>query len=378
MAWVRRLESGMWAATVRLPSGKRITSSDELKGVVEHWAADLESDIRRGDWIDPRDGALTVGECWQRWGESRGLEKASMARDRSHWKVHVSHYWASVPVSAILRPDVTAWVERMRTAGTGAATIEGAVGVLRSLLDQAVDARRIRDNPARGVKVPRRDAHLDRVLDPSEDELLLDALERIAPGRPDGRLFGEVLLYCGLRWEEAGALDREHVDTRRALLRVGPVLERDGTIRPYPKTRAGERTVPVDNDLWPRLRAYTLTVKPGGLVFTAPEGGTLDYSRWHARVWRPALRGRPAYDGAKGHQPRAAIDGAQLDDPQPTPHDLRHTYGTRLGEQGMPAHEIMALMGHESLVSAQRYLHAGGGRYDRARDAIQRARTARS
>ena len=393
MAWVRRLDSGLWAATVRLPSGKRVTETHQLKGSIDDWAADLEADIRRGDWIDPRAGKTTVGECWQRWGKTRRLELASRKRDESHWRVHVAPKWSKTPVGSILRPDLTAWVVEMEESHkdgcprkgcpgckVGAATIEGAVGVLRSILDQAVDARLIRDNPARGVRVPRRNAHLDRVLDPSEDDLLLAAMDRVTAMRPtgqsqsDGRLLCELMLYCGLRWEEAGALDRDHVDTRRALLHIGPVLERDGTIRPYPKTPAGVRSVPVDRDLWPRLRAHTLTVSPGGLLVTSPEGGPLDYSRWHSRVWKVALRGRPAYPGAKGHPPREAVAGAELDDPPPTPHDLRHTYGTRLGEEGVPGHEIMALMGHESLASVQRYLHAGDGRHDRARAAIERGR----
>jgi integrase len=388
MAWIRQLPSGLWAATVYTPLGRR-TESHRLKDTVRRWARDQEDAIERGDWIDPRAGRTTVGECWDRWAGARRLEKASRKRDESHWRCHVAPRWARVQVGAILRPDVSAWVVEMETSHrddcakpktcpgcrVGAATIEGAVGVLRAILDQAVDARLIRDNPARGVRTPRRKAHQDRVLHPSEDALLLDALDRVAPGRPDGRLAVELMLYCGLRWEEMGALDRDHVDTRRALLHIGPVLERDGSIRPYPKTRAGERAVPVDRDLWPRLRAHVLTVPVGGLLVTSPGGGVLDYSGWYARVWKPALVGRPAYAGAKGHKPRAEVLGAQLDDPQPTPHDLRHTYGTRLGEQGVPGHEIMALMGHESLASVQRYLHAGDGRHDRARAAVERART---
>jgi integrase len=388
MAWIRRLDSGLWAATVRLPTGKRRTQTHRLKNAVQQWADDLESDIRDGDWIDPHDARMTVGECWERWGESRRLEKASLARDRSHWRCHVAPEWAGVPVGAILRPDVQGWVTRMERAhrvdctdrkrcsgcAVGAATIEGAVGVLRALLDLAVDARKLRVNPVRGVSVPARDAHLDRVLAPEEDEHLLAAADRLFPDRPDAWLMCKLMLYCGLRWEEAGALDREHVDLHRAILHIGPVLERDGAVRPYPKTPAGERPVPVDRELWPQLRAYALTVAPGGLLITSPAGRPLDYSRWHDRVWSVMLAGKPAYPGAKGHRARPAIAGAELIDPQPTPHDLRHTYGTRLGEQRMPGHEIMALMGHESLASVQRYLHAGDGRHDRARDAVERAR----
>jgi integrase len=379
MAWIRRLPpradgTQLWAATVLLPTGRRVTKSHERRTWVADWAADLEADIRRGDWIDPRAGRITVGELWDRYGEDRRLELASRRRDESHWRCHVAPYWARTPIGGILTPDVTAWVTKMEKAKVGAPTIEGSVGVLRALLKIAVDARLVRFNSAAGVAVPRRDAHLDRILEPDEMQSLLEALDRTSPGRPDARLFCELLRYCGLRWEEAAAVDRDHVVMRKGLLLIGPVVERDGTIRPYPKTPAGEREVPVDDDLWPRLRAHVLTIEPGELIFTTRAGRPLDYSNWHRDVWTPALRGRPERRRVRGHAHRPAIAGAELDDPQPTPHDLRHGYGTELAEAGVPVHEIMVLMGHESLASAQRYLHAGKDRHDRARQAIQRGR----
>ena len=38
-------------------------------------------------------------------------------------------------------------------------------------------------------------------------------------------------------------------------------------------------------------------------------------------------------------------------------HDLRHECGSRLGERGVPIHEIQYLMGHSVLVTTQRYLN---------------------
>ena len=39
-------------------------------------------------------------------------------------------------------------------------------------------------------------------------------------------------------------------------------------------------------------------------------------------------------------------------------HDLRHECGSRLGERGVPIHEIQYLMGHSALITTQRYLNA--------------------
>jgi integrase len=370
--WVRQLPSKKWAATIRSPAGLRITETFPLQSLAQAWADDQVASVRRGDWIDPREGEATVGALYERFDGARRLEKASRKRDASHWRVHVEPYWGRWKVGGILRPDVTKWVTTMEANKVGAATIEGAVGVLRSLLDLAVDARIIRVNPASGVKTPRRPAHHDRVLTFAEEDLLLSAFQTRFGDRVDGRLFVELLLDTGLRWEEAAAIDREHVDLRRALIQIGPVMEKDGTVRPYPKSPAGVRPVAVGDELWPRFRAHVLTVPPKALVFTALEGGPLRYDNWRDRIWLPAL----TVVTQRGPRRKILATEPLLADPQPTPHDLRHTFGTRLGEAGVPPHEIMELMGHARLGSVQRYLHASEDRFERARAARGLARQA--
>lgn len=378
MAWVRKLPSGKWAATVRIPGGRKLTHTDPLKGAVQRWASEQEAAIRRGGWIDPRSGEITVEDWWRRTRDARHLEMASRRRDESHWRTYVAPRWGRTQLGAILKADVSAWVVQMQKASVGAASIEAAVGVLRGLLEMAVDERLIAGNPARGVRLPRRDAHVDRVLSVDEADALLDALDRHHPGVVCARLFCELLLDCGLRWGEAAALDREHVDMRRRLVHVGPVVERDGTVRAYPKSPAGVRPVPVGEHVWPRLRDLALTVPAKGLLFTSRAGRTLHYPNWRARIWLPALAGTSARGAVRGHRACVALPGAGLDDPQPTAHDLRHTYGTRLADNRVPPHEIMRLMGHSSLVATQRYTHAGEDRFDRARDALAAAREKRS
>ena len=316
------------------------------------WRDELLADLRRGEVLDPRDGDVTVGELWERHGLARRLEAASRDRDLSHWRTHTGPRWRDVPVGTITRPDVRAWVVDMETAGVGAWTIHAAVRVLRAVLEAAVEIRAVRSNAAAGVTLPPPPEHVDRVLEPGEDEQLLAALDEHVPGRTDGRLMTEIMLWCGLRWAEAAALDRDHVLMRDRLLMISRVVERSGRIRSYPKTGAGRRAVPVPDHLWPRLRERVMTVSPGGLLVTAPRGGVLLYPTWRARVWVPAVR-------------RSGLDA-----PLPDPHDLRHTYGTRLARAGVATHEIMALMGHSSLRSVQRYLHAGPGRFDQARSAM--------
>jgi integrase len=39
-------------------------------------------------------------------------------------------------------------------------------------------------------------------------------------------------------------------------------------------------------------------------------------------------------------------------------HDLRHTFGTRLADAGVDVVKIKELMGHASIVTTMRYIHA--------------------
>lgn len=387
MAWIRRVKSGRWTATVHTPLGRRSDTFD-LKGQAENWANEQKAAIHNGTWIDPEAGKTTVGQLWDRFHHARRLEQASRDRDRSHWNVHVEPRWGSQPIGPIRKPDIDGWVVEMESAGVGAATIQGSVGVLRALLGLAVDARLLGYNAAADVKSTKRDAHLDRILEDDEDELLLANLDARFPGQPRGRLFTEVLLYCGLRYEENAALDRDHIDLRNRLINVGPVMEKSGRIRPFPKSPAGVRMVPVDDDLFPRLREHVMTIEPGGLIWSAPRGGKLLYDHWRDQVWVKGLTAvRPMTDeeieawkadrraeGKRAWKQDWTVQTPLLDGLRPTPHDLRHTYGTRLAEDGVPPHEIMALMGHADLKSVQRYLHPRDARFDRARRAMHRVR----
>jgi len=380
MAWIRQLDSGLWAATVYTPTG-RITESHELRSVIAKWAGDLESDIRRGEFLDPRQAKTPLGEVWEKFKDSRRVEKASRARDESHWRTWVAPKWEKVPVGAILKPDVQTWVNELEQRNVGGWTIIAALNVLKTACELAVDAGLIRANPARRVRPPVPPAHEDRVLTGEEEQLILKRLDELFPGRRDARLFVEALMDTGGRWEDIAAVKREAVNLKDGLISLGSVMQRDGTIRDYPKGArsrgdAGFRDVAVSDELLARLKPVVLATKPGTVVFTAPAGGHLLYPTWRSRVWVPTMRVPVLHDNGKKVK---GADGKPLwtplvDEPLPTPHDLRHTLGTRLAEAGVELHDRMAALGHDDVRSSQRYAHSGNKRHDKVRAALRAAR----
>jgi len=69
-------------------------------------------------------------------------------------------------------------------------------------------------------------------------------------------------------------------------------------------------------------------------------------------VWISPRTGAP-YTDIKRAFPRACVD-AKIEGL--VWHDLRATYGTRLGEAGFNAYDIARLMGHASITTSQRYV----------------------
>ena len=350
MAHIRKLKSGKWQATVRHPSGQRWSKSDPLKRVVKDWADETEARMRRGDFLDPAGGKMTLTDWWAKWSSTRRVEEATRRKNASHWKVHVGEAFGSWPLATIKSWDVERWVSDMVDAEVGPSTVAASLSLLTHLLNAAVKHQLISTNPAALVKAPTVPKHKDRFLTHEEADRVLEQLTGV------NRLFVQLLLGTGLRWEEATGLDGRHVNFLRRTITVEQALGRDRKIKP-PKTAAGYRDVPLTVELTEALSRHVVNLaKP---VFQQPNGERLDYSNWRARVWVPAVK------------------RAKLDDPQPTPHDCRHTYGSWLGEKGVSPQDLAALLGHSDWRMVQRYVHSSTSRFDRAREALDRTRVLR-
>lgn len=395
MAWIRQLPSGKWAATVYTPLGDRVTQSSESKGMITAWAKRMESDKATGAFIDPRLGKVTIGEIWDMHAADRRLEPASQKRDQTHWNKWVEPTWGKRQVGPARKPHVASWVADMERQGAKGWTTAGALKVLKAMFEIAVDLELIAHNPCKGVKTAPPDPHEDRVLEEWEDDILLSNLEARFPGQPDAGLFVETLLYTGVRYEELAALDRSRIRPRERGFWVHRVIEKSGRIRDYGKSASAIRFVPLDDDLWPRFAEHSMSIEPDGLLFTGPgpKRHELFYDNWLKRIWyKGLLRVEPWTDErieqwkeerkARGERPwrfHMYDEVPILDDPQPTPHDCRHTFGTRCAENGMPRHELAATLGHSPKGNAvDRYLHAREKRLERAREAMAAVRRQRS
>lgn len=343
MAAIRRLKSGRWSAEVRLPNGRRTTRTDTSKTFVKQWATDLETQIRRGEWVDPNHAtpvgpAPTLGQWRDTWLATRHRGMNTASREDNDWKMRVS-YFQDQRLDQITALDVQEWSARMSREHVGPTSHKQAIETLRQLYTAAIRHGITPSDPTKGLKKPTVPKHVDRIL--TRDEAA--RLDRASGGDPMIRL----MLWCGLRWGEAAGMTGARIDLDRRQLHVRQVMLKDGTVKDCPKSAAGNRTVPLP-DL--TIQALTPVMRPG-LLFHNQRG-----LNWKYRGWSRAFT--------------KYVTQAGLADPQPTGHDLRHTYGSWLADAGMPIHDIAALMGHSETRSTQRYVHSGLGRMRSALDAL--------
>ncbi len=215
------------------------------------------------------------------------------------------------------------------------------------------------------LDLPRQGRLLPETLTIDEVDRLLEAAGGI-PGPPGGRgrrrrptdaqgvalrnrALLELLYAAGLRVSEALGLDREHVTSESAYVRVIGKGDRERVV-PVGEVALGW----LDRYLaWPRAAWLSAAGEGDG------PGTPLFVTRSGRRLGRQA-----AWAAVKG-----AADAADLGD-RVSPHTLRHSFATHLLEGGADLRVVQELLGHASIATTQLYTHVTG---ERIREVYTRA-----
>ncbi len=337
MAYVRRLPSGKWQATIRHPSGQRVTRTDGLRKVVTEWAREEETRYARGDVWDPNAGKMLLRMWCAQWVGSRVVEPATAAKNETHRRLYILPKWGNWPLNTISRLDVQTWIRTLDEEKVGTHTIHAAYHHLSGMLRDAARQGLIPVSPCEAITLPTPAAKAPAYFTRDQIASLLDRLD----GRY--RTLVDLGMHAGLRMGELAGLHGRDLDLVRGELHVVNVQTRYG-LREYPKSTMSRRTVPIP----PWLLADMVT-EPAVRVFTAPEGGALSIGLFRSRVWYPA------------------ITAAKV--PEHAPHTMRHTAASLLVMAGVDLYRVQALLGHESFRTTQRYAHLAPN----AADAIRAA-----
>lgn len=218
------------------------------------------------------------------------------------------------------------------------AAVNRELRLLSRVLRLAVDCGEATENACRKVSIFKGEQHRTRYLLPDEEDRLMAVL---SDERSPLRNMVVLAINTGLRVGEIFKLKCDHVDFHRDVLHVkGTKTDED-------------REVPL-NDVTRRLLGELVSVARGQdteHVFTNPHTNAR-YTTVKT-AWLTACQ-------------RAGIKDLRF-------HDLRHTFGTRAADAGVPLNAIRDVMGHKTTAMTERYAHATDEGKRRAVEAVQSA-----
>jgi integrase len=341
---VRRLPSGRWQARYRTNDGRQHTAPETFatKTAATRHLAQVEADLSRGQWSDPRLGRTTFAEWAARWEATTvSLRANTQAAYRNLLRRYLLPTFGPMPLGDLDAMAVRAWLAKLKRDGVGASTRAKSYWLLSRILGTAIESGYLARNPCTIRGAASEPAPEMRFATVTQVAALADAIP------PRFRALVLVAAYTGLRWGELAGLRVRRVDLLHRQITVAEqLLEVRGRLAfGPPKTGAALRTVTL-----PAVAAEALAEHlsryaeggPDGLVFPAERGGPIRRSNFTRRVWIPAT-------GAAG------VEGLRF-------HDLRHTAATLAVAAGASTRELMVRMGHSSSAAALRYQHVMAGR----------------
>ncbi|MEU4162544.1 site-specific integrase [Actinoplanes sp. NPDC026670] len=340
---------------------------DRAKRAAQDFLISVESDKRRGTYIDPAAGQILFRDYAEMWLRTRRFDPSTRESMESRIRKHLYPFFGHRQLSAIKPGQIREWDTELVDV-LGAATRAVTFAHLRSILGAAVDDERIGKNPcsAKSVDPPR----------PDERKVIPWTLEQVHAARaaiPSRyRPMVDLGSGCGLRQGEIFGLAAEDIDfvggwvhVRRQVKRV-----RSRLVFGLPKNNK-DRRIPLADALSEILTQHITDVPPLAvtlpwedpdstrretvvLLFTTTRKNAINRSDFNTDFWHPAV--------AAAGLDRSRANGM---------HALRHFYASALLDAGETVKALAAYLGHaDPGFTLRTYTHLMPASEERTRAAI--------
>jgi len=352
---IRKLASGRYQARYS-HLGHQVSADTTFatKAAARAWLAGVETDLGRGQHVDPSLGRVSFEAFATTWLDQRKLRP----RTRETYESQLAHIvcdFGPIELRQITPADVRAWHGRLLKSGLHANTVAKVYRLFRTMLGTAVDDGLLRSNPVH-IKSAAVEHAIERPI------LEWDQVRRLAQViEPRFSALIWTAAASGLRFGELTGLTRRHVDLDAATLQVEQALTTErgkGAVVGAPKSIAAYRVVAIPETAVDVLRRHIDTFTGDDIdsfIFTSVKGRPL-LNQYFAGYWKRALAAAEVDEAVRFH-------------------DLRHLAGTTAASAGASLREIMARMGHASSDASLRYLKASERRDGEIANAIEERMT---
>ncbi|ODA40378.1 tyrosine-type recombinase/integrase [Desulfosporosinus sp. BG] len=257
----------------------------------------------------------------------------------------------TIPLKSLKTDDIQKFYNLLINDKKAAATVRRNHQIIRSCLEKAKNTHLLSWNPCEGVTLPKLNEKEAKALTVNEMNKFIETLNSPKIG-PKWRSAFLLALGTGLRQGEILALKWENINLRNYSVTIKEAISRtnaEGLIFKAPKTKKSKRTLPIPKEAAIALRLWRIVQRKEklvagaeyqdqGLVFTTIKG-TIIYPRNFTRRFYSI-------------RTQAGISK------EINLHALRHTYATRLLENGENLKTVQELMGHADIsTTGNTYAH---------------------
>lgn len=320
-------------ATLRLPNGKRKYVRGKTKEELERKLAELKQELFLG--VDVGDTTIfkDYADHWLKTTRETCVTPNTARMYRQVFSNHIYPVIGDMKIRDIKPTHIRGIMARISELGHG--TQSRVLGLLTGVFNTAVDDNLILRSPVPLTMKAKGDATEEsEPLTSEQEQALLEAAEgtMVYP-------FVFTILHTGMRKGEVMGLMWADVDFDEGVIHVRRHVVPDESGAPMlvsgAKTEAGVRDIPMPDALAAYLKGLQRTARS---VYVFPNSkGKLYSSSALSSLW-------VTLDKRAGFHTH--------------PHQLRHTYATKLFEQGLDVRQVQYVLGHADVnITLRIYVH---------------------
>ncbi|MCX4437550.1 tyrosine-type recombinase/integrase [Streptomyces mirabilis] len=361
--------------------GVRDKSFDTLEDA-KAWLRRASTDSERGEFVDPRDGSITLDDYVTRFWQA-GVRGApgTVKRIDERVRLHIQPQLGTVALRDISPAVLRSYIAALENECSPRYARQ-ILTSLSNIFETAIDDKRLARNPMRAKSV-----RWPKVPEDQREAWPLETARRVRDAiNARYRVAVVLALGCGLRQGEVFGLSPEDVDFARGVLRIRRQVQLLGGRLYFALPKGGKtRVVDMPPSVAAALAQYLMEFPAvevelpwGGpepdretekfpLVITTTYGNALRANIFNVEVWKPAL-------AAAGVIPLRKKDERWKASRKDGFHVLRHTYASVILEAGESVVTLARWLGHSSpTITLDYYAHfmpEAGGKGRGAIDAL--------